>query len=558
MWRVVLSVVALFVGTGCKTSAATGAQEVTIDVASREQTIEGWGTSMVFWNLPETPYEDLAWRRAYRDLGLNILRINMNKEVLVDASGDLAVPVALGPDVGSNVAKMDFANSKTKVYGDMAVWLRQNALEPDRVKISGSLWSPPHWMKGPTGMRQHHVTNPSVKKPTPWLADGTDGDSIGGRLLQTPRNLEQFGRYVVAWLKGFERHYGVPMYAVSLQNELSFENPFDSATYEKGPNGENGQWWQYAAALKAVKDEIGAKALQTKFMGPHMSQVGAKPSNPWGLLHQMSYIEAVKSHPDPGLIGFLSFYNSNGYLGTQEEAVKMWAGYYRGSSAVPGSWARWTKAPGVARDEKPTWVSEVGGAQGKWLTGADGSVGQGAITVAQKIHNALVHANASAYVYWQMTGHKDDETPHSLLGKKHIANPTNSKKYSAFKHFSRYVRPGAVRVGATFANGKTSVGGKGEYDTYHGLNVSAYVHDEDGTITVVLVNMQPTAHRVTLRFPEDVSVDRLQTYLTSNDRSFAKQGGPSISGGGADLSVPPHSVLTVHGGLRPQSSAKSP
>ena len=135
--RVVLTVIALFVGTGCRTSAPTVAEEVTIDVATREQTIEGWGTSMVFWNLAQTPYEDLAWRRAYRDLGLNILRINMNKEVLVDASGDLAVPVPLGPDVESNVAKMDFANSRTKVYGDMAVWLRQNALEPDRVKISG-------------------------------------------------------------------------------------------------------------------------------------------------------------------------------------------------------------------------------------------------------------------------------------------------------------------------------------------------------------------------------------------------------------------------------------
>ena len=407
-------------------------------------------------------------------------------------------------------------------------------------------------------MRQYHVTNPSVKKPTPWLADGTHGDSIGGRLLQTPRNLEQFGRYLVAWLKGFERHYGVPLYAVSIQNELSFENPFDSAAYQKAPDGKGGEWWQYAAALKAVKDEVSGKTIQTKFMGPHMSQVGAKPSDPWGLLHQMNYIEAVKSHSDPGLIGFLSFYNSNGYLGTREEAVKMWAGYYRGKSAVPGKWARWTKAPGVARDKKPIWVSEVGGAQGEWLAGTDGSVGQGAITVAQKLHNALVHANASAYVYWQLTGHKDDETPHSLLGKKHVANPTESKKYSAFKHFSRYVRPGAVRVGATFSNGKTSVGGKSEYDTYHGLSVSAFVHDEDGTITVVFVNMQPTAQRVTVRFPEDVTVDRLQTYLTSEEQSFAKQDGGSISQGSTDLSLPPHSVLTMHGRLRRPPPATLP
>ncbi len=99
--------------------------QVTVDVTSRNQTIEGWGTSMIFWSLSLTPYQDPAWRLAYRDLGLNILRVNINKEVLVDASGDLAVPVRLGPNPEENIAKMNFANSKTAVYGEMAVWLRQ-------------------------------------------------------------------------------------------------------------------------------------------------------------------------------------------------------------------------------------------------------------------------------------------------------------------------------------------------------------------------------------------------------------------------------------------------
>ena len=139
-------------------------------------------------------------RRAYRDLGLNILRININKEVLVDASGDMAVPVPLGADSKSNIARMNFGNRKTRVYGEMAAWLRRNALEPDRVKITGAVWSPPHWMKGPTGMRQHHVTRPTVKKPTPWLSEGKSGDSIGGRLLQTPDTRQQLARYLAAWL----------------------------------------------------------------------------------------------------------------------------------------------------------------------------------------------------------------------------------------------------------------------------------------------------------------------------------------------------------------------
>jgi O-glycosyl hydrolase len=525
------------------------AEEITVDAKTRHQTIEGWGTSMIFWKRSQTPYRDPAWREAYRDLGLNILRLNINKEVLVDASGDLAVPVALSADLKANIEKMSFADPKTEVYGDMAVWLRRNALEPERVRIVGSVWSPPHWMKGPTGKKQSHVSNPSVKKRTPWLSGGKDGDSIGGRLLQSPENAEQFGRYLAAWVEGFEQHYGVPIYAASLQNELSFENPFDSATYEKGEGGKNGQWWQYAAALKAVKDEFTRQGIQTKLMGPHVAHVGEKPSNPWGLRHQMSYIQAVKAHHDPQLIGFLSRYNSNGYLGTSEDSVKMWAAYYRGKAAVPANWARWTKAPGVARDRKPIWVSEAGGAEAAWLTGAGGSPGEGAIIVAQKMHNALVHANASAYLYWQMSDTSDLETEHTLLGKRHVETPTQSKKYSAFKQFSRYVRPGAVRVGATFTNGQSSVGGKSEYDTYNSLNVSAYLHERDRTITVVLVNMRASDEPVSVRLPTNLPLGSMEAYLTSSTGAFARQRDLPVSDGQVPLEVPSHGVLTLYGRL---------
>lgn len=531
-------------------------REIEVDPTTRYQTIEGWGTSMIFWDLARTPYQDPAWRRAYRDLGLNILRVNINKEVLVDASGDMSVPVRLGPDLEANIAKMDFANRKTEVYGQMAVWLRQHALEPDRVKITGSIWSPPHWMKGPTGKEQYHVLDPSTKKPTPWLSGGETGDSIGGRLLQTDDNRQQFGRYVAAWLKGFEAQYGVPLYAASIQNELSFENPFDSATYFLGPDGEKEQWWQYAKALEAVRAELVRHRIQTKIMGPHMSQVGETPSNPWGLWHQMSYIEAVKAHPDRLLIDFLFAYNSNGYMGTSEDAVKMWAGYYQGKQAVPGGWASWVKAPGVARDSKPIWISEAGGAQAGWLNGKEGSPGDGAITVALKMHNALVHANASAYVYWQLSDTDDEESEHTLLGKNHVTHPTESKKYAAFKQFSRYIRPGAVRIAARFSNGQSSVGAKSGYDTYGSLNVSAYLHEADRTLTIVLVNMRASDEKARIAVPGSLHVRSLQAHLTTRSASFAKQKDLSVSGDWVELTVPAHSVLTLHGETLETSKAK--
>jgi O-glycosyl hydrolase len=175
------------------------------------------------------------------------------------------------------------------------------------------------------------------------------------------------------------------------------------------------------------------------------------------------------------------------------------------------------------------------------------------------MHNALVHANISAYLYWQMSDTHDAETEHTLLGKRHVENPTQSKKYSAFKHFSRYIRPGAVRVGATFANGKSSVGGKSGYDTYNSLNVSAYLHEADRTITVVLVNMQASDKPVSIQLPDTLSVKSVQVHLTSSSVSFARQRDLAVSGGKVSLTAPAHTVLTLHGKTtRPPAAGTRP
>jgi O-glycosyl hydrolase len=529
------------------------AATVTVDESSTHQTMEGWGSCMITWSLGSTPYWDPAWRAAYRDAGCNILRMDMKKSVLVAAGGDMRVPVPLSSNLQENIAKMNFTPSVVSVYGDMAQWLAQNALETNRVKIVGSYWSPPHWMKGPTGNEQYHVSNPSVEKKTPWLSGTSSGDSIGGRLLQDETNLTQFARYTAAWVKGFEQHYGVPVYAISLQNEISFENPFDSCTYERGPEkagggmGDGGQWWQYAGALKAVKSEFQRLGISTKIKGPHCAGVKSTPDNPWELNTQNKYITAVKNHADSALIDFMDFYNCNGYVGSDEDAVKMWAGFWNGKNNVPANWTHWTDCPGVKNDGKWTWLSENGGPKSAWLNGSGGTPGDGAITVTLRMHNAIVHAMTAAYIYWQFTDTGSSETEHTLLGKSHISNPHDSKKYCAFKHFARYVRPGAQRLAATFENSQSSIGGSSGYDTYNSLNVSAFAHTQDLTYTFVLVNMKSGAQSVMINAPTGMPVMAYRVFRTSSSEGFAEQSALHVSGGTMSLSIPGYSVVTLYG-----------
>lgn len=180
------------------------ALDIATDASMRYQVIEGWGAAL--WG--ETS-RDPRFRAAYRDAGMNIVRLNMAKEVLVHSPSDYATPVPLTSNLQANVDRMNFRpNQDLVAKAEFTQWLKQNALEPDRVKVSASPWTPPHWMKGPTGETQNFV-GVTPNYPTPFLSNMVvpwqqhnpipTGDSVGGRLkTEDPEVLRQYGEYLAA------------------------------------------------------------------------------------------------------------------------------------------------------------------------------------------------------------------------------------------------------------------------------------------------------------------------------------------------------------------------
>lgn len=546
-------------------TAAWGQHRVAVNPDVRHQTVEGWGSFL--------RRADTATLTAWRDLGLNIMRMQIAKNTLVASPTDWRIRVPLGPDLQENVAKFNMnvgtAGSFVDVagFGMNAQWLAANVWEPSRFKLIADAWTPPHWMKGPTGFSQRWVGNPSWNspaRPTPWLSNeynhwvgGTyfhsyTGDSIGGRLrTEDPVVMQEYGRYFAAYIKAWEQRYGVPIHNISIQNESGFENPFDSMTLMSTATGANDPN-QYALALKSVKDAFTAQGITTKVRGPHFAHLRENPQNPWAFLHQMNMINAVKNHPDRTLIDFLWAYTSNFYDGLSEGSVKNVAAYWRGRNNVPGPWTHWAPMGGVGADGKQNWFVETGDGPDTWLTGSGGTPGDGAITVALKMHNAMVHGNASAYLYWDFVDGTTAPTQHSLLGSQQVNNPTASRKYSAFGQFSRFVRPGAVRVDALFTGGVTSILGNSEYDTLNSVNVSAYLHDEDRTLTVVLLNMLSTSQSVTLDIPSSLGMTHLTVHRTTGTQNLANVGTLQLlTATGLTQSVtvtlPAYSVVTLTG-----------
>ncbi|MEL7087712.1 MAG: hypothetical protein AAGL98_04615, partial [Planctomycetota bacterium] len=537
--------VALAITDGCRGPAAAQLVTAATHLDRPQQRIEGWGTSLAHWDAnARAIYETQAFRTAYRDLGLNILRVDMQKEVLVASPTDYRTPVPLGNNLADNIDTMDFSVEGVAAYGRLARWLSANTLEPERFRLTGSLWTPPHWMKGPTGVEQDFVgKTPKVPTPflsgehVPWNANNpiANGASVGGRLkTEDPQTLDQYGKYLAGWVAGFEDAYGTPFHAVSLQNESTFENPFDSMTFVRDQNGERDHD-QYALGLKAVKDAWEDFNLDVKIMGPHVANVASSPANPNNLRRQDLMIAGVKNHADPELIDFLDYYNGNFYNGIDDGAVKNVAGFVRGGDEVAADEWTYHTPPGTIDDGKGYWYSETSGESADW---------PGAIHVALKMHNALVHGRASAYVYWQFLD-AGDVDQYTLLDEAHLDDPESSKKYSAYKHFSRYVRPGATRLDATFSNGQTSIGGDSEYDTNNSLNLSAFYHEDDRRLTYVLINMLDEAQTLTLSMPGGLAPETFEVFRTSADESFASVADVAVVDGQINFTMPALSVTTL-------------
>lgn len=528
------------------------AVNVLVVTGNRHQTIEGWGTSLAWWTdtaIVSTP----EWRSAYRQLGANILRIDMQKEALVARNGDFRTPVRLSDDLESNIALMDFTRDDIRVFGETAQWLSQNALEPDRVLIVGSIWSPPHWMKRPTGNSQAWVGG-NESRPTPWLSGEfsnaqtvVTGDSIGGRLAtEDAETLQQYGNYIAAWVAGFERTYETSLYAISIQNESTFENPFDSMVLNIAQSGAE-DYRQYAIALNAVREAWRRNGLSTRIKGPHVAQIGPTPSNPWSLLHQMRMIDAVRTFDDSSLIDFIDFYNSNYYMPATEEGAQATAAYLSGIDVVDADWADWAEGRGLAADGKPIWISEASGEHPDWRNGPNGTAGDGALSLAVKIFNALAHANAVTYLYWQLTDDEVNPGLENLIGRSQVAQPLSSKKYVTYMHFSRYTRPGAVRIDAQFEDGTSTVHGASQYDALNGLSALAFLHEQDRTLTSILLNATGEDRIVSVELPDDLRVATFAAFRTSDTEDFSDLPPIPSLDTPAQVIVPAYSLVTLVG-----------
>jgi len=158
-----------------------------------------------------------------------------------------------------------------------------------------------------------------------------------------------------------------------------------------------------------------------------------------------------------------------------------------------------------------------------------------AIDMAKHIHDHMVTTEMNAWNWWAIyitaDGYKDNPTrqnPAFIQPDKDMGPPYMFKRGYAFGNWSKFVRPGFHRIGATD-------------HPLSSILIEAY--RDDSHLAIVAVNTSP--NKVTQKFTiKDGSIGSLTPWVTSNDDSLSAKSSVNVGSDGFTYDLPGNSVVT--------------
>ena len=453
-----------------------GAATVTIDSGHTYQHIEGFGTCLVSWGkTARSDFYNEAMAKAYvEDMGLNILRVNI---------APWAYPHTENADEIS-YKKIDLAakkNSRVPVFIEFAKKIK--ALNPD-VKIIGSVWSPPPWMK-----INKEITGGKGKKKEPSIhATSYKKKGQESRNRMDPKYYQHFCNLMVEMCK-LHKEAGVPFYALSAGNEVRFSQDFESCVW----TGKD-----YATIVAMLGETLEKNGFgDVLIFGPEtMTKHNYKGAN-------LTYIDELKANKKA--MEQLDVFATHGYV--DGFAVDM---------SSESSTEFWNL---IKEYKKPYWMTEGGTGGHDWP--------EPLTAVASGMHNAFVAGNASAFVPWQVASANGDKNTHALM-----AGRTMTKKSHAARHFSYFINDGAYRVKA---NSKDS-----------SCLISAFKHPVSKRLVIVIINTKDNAEELTINIQND-SIGSLACYRTSATENLKHIQDLPVKNGAVSLKMEALSMVSLVG-----------
>ena len=311
---------------------------------------------------------------------------------------------------------------------------------------------------------------------SPWEPPSNlaESDNNGGKLHLPKSNytayaqhLNNFGNYM--------KNQGVDLYAISVQNEPDFASEWTRWSTDETTD-----------FLANYADKI----TSTRVMSPESFQYAPETAS-WvkdgGKKYYTKILNNQKAFANCDLFG-------THFYGTQRA---------------------WMDFPALESCGKPIWMTEVYVPN----SSSDADTWPEALDVAENIHNGMTVGNMSAYVWWYIR--------RSYGPMKENGNI--SKRGYMMAQYSKFVRPGDVRIDAT------------EQPTQN-VFVSAYKNDAD-QVTIVAVNKTTSEYNQSFSMGSGESISGVTRYRSSGSENLAKSE-ISFNGTGFAAQLPAQSVST--------------
>ncbi|HEY6977214.1 MAG TPA: PKD domain-containing protein [Chitinophagaceae bacterium] len=394
----------------------TTVTEISIDVSVHYQTMEGFGgfgAQDVYWS--SGPFTSPTFvNTLINDLGLTILRDNVPTD-FEDVNDD------------SDLHTTDLSKFHHNSLNDHFKYLK-DMKAAGLNKLIVSIWSAPAWMKTNNNVNGKKADAPAYN-PNPTSRDNQ---------LRTDM-YEEFAERCVAYIKIIKQETGIDVYAMSLQNEPRFTEPYESCVF----NGDALRDLIKVVGKRFKDDNITANIFMPEDIG-YLDGVSAMVQPTLNDAEARSYTNIIAVHG----------YAFDGVTANSPDA-QTWQTMYS-----------WGAAYGM-----PLWMTETSGFSNDM---------KGATDLAKAMYTAITFGNVSAWLHWQLSQQTLDT--YSLMSSSGI----KSKRYFASKNFYRYVRPRDLRIKSSAPDGTN-------------IYPLAFTNDTAKTTAVILINDSAESRAIKIR-----------------------------------------------------------
>ncbi|MEP7252880.1 MAG: PKD domain-containing protein [Ginsengibacter sp.] len=389
---------------------------VTVDASVKYQSMDGFGgfgAKDVYWGGGPFTSTDFA-NTLITDLGLTILRDNVPTDF--EAVNDNSDP---------NVTDLSKFDLTTSIKDHFQYLKDMKAAGLDKLIVS--IWSAPAWMKTNNNVNGKAAGAPAYN-PNPTAADNQ---------LRTDM-YQEFAERCVAYIKIIKQQTGIDIYAISLQNEPRFTEPYESSVFDGNALRD---------LVKVVGKRFADDAVTTKIFLPE----------------DIGYLDGVSGMVLPTL---------NDPVARQYTSIIAVHGYaLDGVTANSPDALTWqTMYSWGAQYTMPLWMTETSGFSNDI---------KGAMDLAKAMYTAINFGNVSAWLHWQLSQQTLDS--YSLMS----SSGEKSKRYFVSKNFYRYVRPGDERIKSSAPDGTN-------------VFPLAFKNNVAATNTIVIINDNTESHIIKL------------------------------------------------------------